>query len=131
MASKRQIINFGYHSQGISLDWANTDRAFSIARPEGEASIYHRPYGPDSVGMLSPIDAMGIQAFRLQFDSANATAKLLLEKINGQTIHLGHTDQVAEAQKWIKQANQIVAQGRRRRAWRAWRDLLLYFLKKR
>jgi hypothetical protein len=131
MAPKRQIVHFSYHAQSISLDWADTPQAFTITRPEGEASIYHYPYGSGSVGMLSPIDSIGIQGFSLQIDPATASAKLLLEKINGQSIQLGVSDQANEAQKWIKKANQIVAQGRRYRARQAWRSLILHFLTKR
>lgn len=115
MPHKQQIVKFSYYPKFITIDWVHMIRAFAIIRPRGGATIFHQPGGPGTPGLGAAIDANDIIEFSLQVDPVTNTAELILTT-NYEAISLGVTDDPIEAQKWVAQANKIVAKGRFYRA---------------
>lgn len=111
MPNKHQIIKFGYYPNLITIDWAHMIRAFAIIRPGAGATILHQPGGPGTFGVGAAIDSRDIIEFSLQVDSSNNAYEVILTT-NNETISLGITDDPLEAQKWVIEANEIVAEGR-------------------
>ncbi len=105
---KPRIIRFYSEEWGLGIDWDITRDAFILERQFGGAKLFGIP-AYFQVG----IDLREIVGFRLDLGNEADLAEVILDV----TYHSGHeslgvTDQLEQAERWVQEANRIVADAR-------------------
>lgn len=116
MSNKPIIKAFRWDSKFMALDWNLMRGAFDITRPDGGAGILIPNSNPNKPGVQAAISAHKIRGFLLRPDPETNLTEIILEVSYGTGEKcLGLTDQVAEAERWVADANKLVEEARERR----------------
>lgn len=113
---KPHITGFMWHDLLMAISWENLERAFEITRQDGDAKLLHQPGGPGTFGVVAAIGSEQIQDFVLRIDTETNLAEVVLKVTYspGEKC-LGVTDRVAEAKRWVADANDLLRQAHQRR----------------
>jgi hypothetical protein len=108
---KPKIVSFQKHQKLLAINWETLKRGFSITVEHGDAVIHTLPAPNARFGYAigSGIEAEQIRRFFLRQDIETKLTEVVLEvTFEPNEKSLGLTDNVKEAEEWVREANMII-----------------------
>ncbi len=109
--TKPRITRFGWHKRYMWIDRETTLYAFVISHEDGGAKIFMVP-----PGIHFGIEPEQMLQFRLVHDEETSREEVMLDlTFQSEPESLGVTDQAEDARKWVRDANALLEEAKRRR----------------